>query len=39
MKFKITILLVSLALGLVLTGCATNGTNGSQQAPAHNHSH
>ena len=39
MKFKITILLATLALGLVLTGCETYGNNGNQQAPARTHSH
>ena len=39
MKFKITMLIAALALGLVLTGCETYGNNGSEQAPARTHSH
>ncbi len=39
MKIKFTILLAALALGLVLTGCETNGNQQApnRQAPAHSH--
>lgn len=40
MKIKFTILLAALSLGLVLTGCETNGNQQQQprqQQPGHSH--